>query len=371
MLDSTGYRLQFSVRGVGRKCVRLTELGSDAAERAKHCVEVALRAHRRRQPVPVQTLDWLYQSAPPRLLHALAVMGVVDDRRLLGDALRAWIMTKLQLSEQRVYLLESMVDSLLGHLGDVELESIHRDHLTAWRDTLADRYSPNTVSGYVAGAKQFFRWAVYERLLERSPADGIPCGFQSSTRLQEVPAADVQRLIDACQDSDPELAIALRLGRWGGLRRSEILRVRVEDVQRDKILVRDQKRAKHGYAIRELPVFPELRIVRDFADRRRAQLTATATGRQLLLLPKLGGLTSSAMALRAQRLCVAIGIEPWPRMFQNMRATRQSELLDAEFHVKDVCKWIGNSPDVMMRHYAMVTHREFNRAMEDQPEANA
>jgi hypothetical protein len=62
--DKHGYRLDLSVPGYPRKCVRLSHLGDDAAERALYHVEVALRAHRLRQPIAVKTLDWLYHNAP-------------------------------------------------------------------------------------------------------------------------------------------------------------------------------------------------------------------------------------------------------------------------------------------------------------------
>jgi len=36
------------------------------------------------------------------------------------------------------------------------------------------------------------------------------------------------------------------------------------------------------------------------------------------------------------------GLEPWPKLFQNLRATRQTELAD-EYPEHVVCKWMGNS----------------------------
>jgi hypothetical protein len=55
----------------------------------------------------------------------------------------------------------------------------------------------------------------------------------------------------------------------------------------------------------------------------------------------------SAANLRTQmsRLVKRAGLKPWPRIFHNMRATRQTEL-EAEFPTHVVCTWIGNSPQV-------------------------
>ena len=52
------------------------------------------------------------------------------------------------------------------------------------------------------------------------------------------------------------------------------------------------------------------------------------------------------------------GVTPWPRLFQNMRASRETELM-ARFPAKDVSAWLGNSVPVAMRHYAMATDESF------------
>lgn len=38
------------------------------------------------------------------------------------------------------------------------------------------------------------------------------------------------------------------------------------------------------------------------------------------------------------------GLEPWPRLFHNLRATRETELAEP-FPMHVVCEWIGNSTD--------------------------
>ncbi len=61
------------------------------------------------------------------------------------------------------------------------------------------------------------------------------------------------------------------------------------------------------------------------------------------------------------RILKRAGLTPWPKLFQNMRASRETELLD-EFPIKDVCSWIGNSQAVAMKHYAMRRQDSFMRA---------
>ena len=52
------------------------------------------------------------------------------------------------------------------------------------------------------------------------------------------------------------------------------------------------------------------------------------------------------------KLLAKAGIEPWSKLFHNMRASRQTELL-AEHPLPDVCAWLRNSQAVAMKHYAM------------------
>ena len=52
---------------------------------------------------------------------------------------------------------------------------------------------------------------------------------------------------------------------------------------------------------------------------------------------------------------------PWPKLFHNLRATRQTELTyEHPQHV--VCRWLGNSPLIAQRHYLQVTDEDFARA---------
>lgn len=53
-----------------------------------------------------------------------------------------------------------------------------------------------------------------------------------------------------------------------------------------------------------------------------------------------------------RRIIRRAGFEPWPRLWQNLRASRETELMRC-YDLATVCKWIGNSPAVAARHYAM------------------
>jgi hypothetical protein len=62
-----------------------------------------------------------------------------------------------------------------------------------------------------------------------------------------------------------------------------------------------------------------------------------------------------------ERIINRAGLQPWPRMFQNLRATRETELTQG-FPLHVVTAWIGNTPRVASRHYLQVRDSDFERA---------
>lgn len=51
---------------------------------------------------------------------------------------------------------------------------------------------------------------------------------------------------------------------------------------------------------------------------------------------------------------------PWPKLFQNMRSSRETDLA-AVFPIHVVCAWLGNSPAVARKHYLQVTDADFEK----------
>ena len=67
--------------------------------------------------------------------------------------------------------------------------------------------------------------------------------------------------------------------------------------------------------------------------------------------------------LRTQfmRIIRRAGLKPWPRLFQNLRASRETELA-ANHPLHHVCEWIGNSQPVAMKHYLSVRDEDYEQA---------
>lgn len=62
------------------------------------------------------------------------------------------------------------------------------------------------------------------------------------------------------------------------------------------------------------------------------------------------------------RILERIGVEPWPRLFQNLRSSRETELAN-QFPIHVVTGWLGNSPKVAQQHYLQITEQHFAEAV--------
>jgi len=71
----------------------------------------------------------------------------------------------------------------------------------------------------------------------------------------------------------------------------------------------------------------------------------------------------TAVNLRTQltRIVGRAGLTPWPKLWQNLRSTRETELAEA-FPMHVVCRWIGNSQPVAAKHYLQVTDEHYEQA---------
>ena len=62
-----------------------------------------------------------------------------------------------------------------------------------------------------------------------------------------------------------------------------------------------------------------------------------------------------------RRIIKRAGLTPWPKLYQNLRASRETELAE-RFPLHVVCAWIGNSQAVAAKHYLQVTDEHFRQA---------
>ena len=105
-----------------------------------------------------------------------------------------------------------------------------------------------------------------------------------------------------------------------------------------------------GKGERWVPIFPELRPYLEEA------FDLAAVGAEYVISRY--RLKNANLRTRFERIIRKAGLEPWERLFHNLRASRQTELTDI-FPAHVVAKWLGNSVKVANDHYLQVTDEHF------------
>lgn len=205
-------------------------------------------------------------------------------------------------------------------------------------------------------AGQFFRAADRKGLIKGNPFAGVGGMVKSNkSRMRYISTEDSAAVLDACPDAEWRLIFAL--SRFGGLRTpSEQDALRWEDVNwaQNRILVHSPKTEHHeGGESRFVPIFPELRphLERAWED--------AEPGAKYVLAKYRG---RKNLRTRFQKIIKRAGRTPWPKLFQNLRSTRQTELINQGFSIHLVCAWLGNKTAVALEHYAQVTDEDFAKA---------
>ena len=65
-----------------------------------------------------------------------------------------------------------------------------------------------------------------------------------------------------------------------------------------------------------------------------------------------------------ERIIQKAGLKAWPKLFQNLRSSRETELAE-KFPIQVVVAWLGNSEPVAKKHYLQVTEDHFARALNE------
>ena len=218
--------------------------------------------------------------------------------------------------------------------------------------------SDNTVRRRLGIAKQFFRAAVRRKLLAENPFDGQVTTVRDNPKREYFVTREVtEAVLDALPDAKWRLAFALI--RYGGLRcASEVLRLTWADVSwdRERFTVHAAKTEHHSDGgIRVVPLFGELMpYFRDAWE--------LAEPGEVHCCPQYPASIANQMYRKIILAALkSAGVKPWPKLFQNCRASRETELAEA-YPVQVVCQWIGNSPAVAAKHYLQVTEEHYARA---------
>jgi integrase len=354
--------VQFFDQHGSRQTIRLGKLSPLAAREIRQKVEYLNAAAISGCPLDNETATWLARIGPD-LFDRLARVELVVPRqttiavpRRLGDFVAHYIAKRTDAKPRTRMNLKMFGDRLAAFFGaDKDLTEVKRSDADEWVRALKQKYKPGTIGRTIKGARQIFKAAVRAELIRSNPFEDVKAGSHpDKDRQQFITLEETQRVIEACPDSEWQLIVAL--SRYGGLRcPSEHLALTWPDVDwaRARFLVHASKTEHHEHqGERWVPIFPELRPYLEAAfERADDEATHVIVAHRKV----------RNWRTRFTKIIHRAGLIPWPKLFQNLRASRQTELSGVHpLHV--VCDWLGNSPVVAHRHYLQTTEEDFARA---------
>ncbi|MFM7833838.1 MAG: site-specific integrase, partial [Planctomycetaceae bacterium] len=129
-----------------------------------------------------------------------------------------------------------------------------------------------------------------------------------------------------------------------------MLALRWEDIawQAKRFTVRSPKTEHHeGKGSRIVPLFPELaEVLTEGFEQALESIEAAggAAGRRIVSGPVSTRYRDSTQNLRTTfgKILKRAGLKPWPKLLQNLRSTRETELAES-FPLHAVTAWLGNS----------------------------
>lgn len=357
--------IQFVAADGNRPKVRLGCVSKKIAEAICTRVEDLNNANIAGTPFSEDTAKWLRTVGDKlyrRLVKARLVQPRLQDKATeptaLGAFLDAYIAKRATAKKNSVSNLVSARKRLVKCYGaDRDIRSINAgdaDDLALF--LRAEGYAEATVGRTIKHAKQFFRAAKRAGLIKESPFLDVKAPHQKNSARQFFVTREItEAVLNACPDAEWRLIFAL--GRYGGLRcPSEHMGLLWAEVDwaRDRFLVHSPKTEHHPNGeSRWVPIFPELRSYLQEAWDLAEEGAVHVIKRQAD--------SNSNLRTQLNRIIKRAGLKPWPKPFQNLRSSRQTEL-SAEFPAHVVCAWIGNSEKVAAEHYLQVREEDFQRA---------
>jgi integrase len=313
------------------------------------------------------TRDWIQRirSDWPKLASRLADMGLIaaplQADQVFTDFVDNLVSSRNDVKPNTLKLWRQTAEKIRLFFGDRMIRSLTTkdgSNFLRWLSTSVDLggagLSASTPGKHLTIAKGFLNEAVDAEILSANPFQKIH-GDRTVNRRRRcfIPTKRIEAVI-SCTD-DLELRTIIALSRWGGLRTpSEPFALQWQhiDWERHRITVPAVKTK-----LRELPLFPEL--VPYLTAMMTASVDKSPTGH---LINRLSQFSDSNLRKQMKRTILSAGSAPWPKIFHNLRASRQTEL-EERFPRKTVCEWMGNSETVADQHYLQVLEEHFDRAV--------
>ncbi len=353
------WRIDFNLDGKRSK-LRLGKVNAKQGEAVKSRVEHILAARVSRQPLDAGTAEWVGGLDGPvrRRMENLGLVERVERNHTTLGLLVEEFFAASTIKPGSVVTQRQTTRCLLAFFGESRrVRDVGPLDADKWRqDLVAQNLAGPTVSKRVKTARQVFKSAVRWKMVDANPFADVKAGKQTNReRMRFISQDTIEKVIAACPDAQWRLLVGLSY--WGGLRcPSEHLALKWSDVMWDakggRLRVWSRKTEHYdGGESRIMPLWPELRpLLREVLDQAEPGTEHVITRYRN---------TNANLRTQLLRIIERAGVKPWPRLFHNLRATRQT-VLAARRPGHVVCEWLGNSLRTAGEHYLLTTDADFD-----------
>ena len=364
--DVKGYRVRFVMPDGTNKTIRFSGFKKSTVEEFARHIEELVSAKGSASAIDRRTSNWLAvvgQNVHDKLANAglvehrasslltefmaeyLKDAKTADGRPAAANTLKKWRQAEKVLAE---------------YFGNRNLRDISHDDAAKFRRWMdAKTLGENGKRTHIGVAKMFFNAARRRKLIDENPFE-----FQKASLVLDrsrdffLTRANAMKIVEACPDNQWKLMFVL--WRFAGLRKMEIFQLRWENILWDqgRMLVTIPKTKHHeGKESRFVPIgdiLPWLETAFDEAPEGTQRVITRFTESNVNL------------AKPFEKIIEAAGLTVWPKLIQNLRASCETDWLDAGNPAHVVARWIGHSVKVQNDNYAQVDDHHF-----DQFNANA
>lgn len=353
-------QLQFVALDGKRKSLYLGDVSKEfARDMGKH-IDHLVRCRRTDEEPKRSTQSWM-QDVLPSWKNVSAKLNELDilntDHKpdeIFADFVEHYISTRRDVKPGTTKTWSQASQKVRTFFGRRSIKSLTKGDgkdFLRWLKTPKDQggagHKGETPSKHLGHVRGFLNEAVDAEIIAVNPFRKVTAQrTPQAGRKRMIDTQDILRVIEVAPDAEMKAIIALSF--WGGLRTPSehyVLKWNAIRWDEDMMTILAPKTEGKGKVSRETPLFPELLpYLLDLHE------VSKHTGPDDFVIQKRRTQSEANLRGRMYRLCIKAGVERWPKIFQNLRSTRQT-ILEQFYPRGTVCEWMGNTEDVAEAHY--------------------
>lgn len=345
--------VQFVCPDGRRRSLRIGKVSLTTAEQVAVRVERIIACRSLGLPLDVDVENWV-RSLSNEMAERFAAVGLISPRidSRLKKFLDSYIAGRADTKQSTISNMQTMMNRIVEHFGpDRQLNSIvHVDALDFLTWLKKERYADSTIARTLRRCREAFNMAKRRKLIFENPFDGVTHSDEPNpSRKKFIDRETINAVIEACPDLWWRLIVAFC--RYAGFRcPTELQVMRWTDIDWHKSRMRIDS-PKTGE--RWCPIFPELRPYLEEAFEAAPECAEFIFDSNIT--------ASTNLRTHFVRIINRAGIKQWPKLFNNLRSSCETELVE-KFPIHVVAAWLGNSSAIASKHYLQIRDENFAAA---------